>query len=78
MFIKFFLIADGQCLFKAFLQREFSEENIEFWLAVEEFKNLKSAKLQSKAQKIHDDFIAIQSPKEVSKRMDFRILFYKN
>ncbi|XP_013781250.2 regulator of G-protein signaling 3-like [Limulus polyphemus] len=56
----------GSALFRAFLSREFCEENIEFWLACEEFKKTKSNKLQSKARKIYNDFIAVQAPKEVN------------
>lgn len=60
----FFL--DGQALFKAFLQREFSEENIEFWLAIEDYRKSRQNKLNTKAQKIYNDFIIPQAPKEVS------------
>ncbi|XP_076352014.1 uncharacterized protein LOC143247588 [Tachypleus tridentatus] len=56
----------GSSLFRVFLSREFCEENIEFWLACEEFKKTKSNKLQSKARKIYNDFIAVQAPKEVN------------
>ncbi|XP_013784245.1 regulator of G-protein signaling 12-like [Limulus polyphemus] len=56
----------GSALFRAFLSREFSEENIEFWLACEDFKKTKTNKLPSKARKIYNDFIAVQAPKEVN------------
>ncbi|KAF7241279.1 Regulator of G-protein signaling 21 [Varanus komodoensis] len=56
---------DGLDAFRAFLKSEFSEENIEFWLACEDFKKTKSAaKIVSKAQRIYSDFIQADAPKE--------------
>jgi len=60
---KFYL--DGQALFRAFLRTEFSEENLEFWLACDEFRVCKEPKRSAKAKKIYMDFIAIGSPKQV-------------
>lgn len=58
--------ADGLAAFRTFLKSEFSEENIEFWLACEDFKKTKSAtEIASKAQKIYSDFIQADAPKEV-------------
>lgn len=57
---------DGLAAFRAFLRTEFSEENLEFWLACEEYKKIKSqSKMVSKAKKIFAEYIAIQSCKEV-------------
>ncbi|XP_010122600.1 PREDICTED: regulator of G-protein signaling 3-like, partial [Chlamydotis macqueenii] len=57
----------GLAAFRAFLRTEFSEENLEFWLACEEFKKIKSqSKMVSKAKKIFTEYIAIQSCKEVN------------
>ena len=61
------VVSDGQALFRAFLQREYSEENIEFWLAVEDYRKTRSSKQQAKARKIYNDFIATRAPKEVSR-----------
>ena len=58
--------ADGLELFRDFLRTEFSEENIEFWIACEEYKSCKSNKLDAQAQKIFSDFVAVQAPHEVS------------
>lgn len=59
--------SDGLAAFRAFLRTEFSEENLEFWLACEEYKKIKSqSKMASKAKKIFAEYIAIQSCKEVS------------
>lgn len=53
--------------FHAFLKTEFSEENLEFWLACEEFKKTRStAKLVSKAHRIFEEFVDVQAPREVS------------
>ncbi|XP_048474020.1 regulator of G-protein signaling 8-like [Rhincodon typus] len=63
------LLADkrGVAAFRAFLRSEFSEENIDFWLACEDYKNTKtSSKLVFKAQKIYDEFVKVQAPKEVN------------
>lgn len=57
---------DGCALFRAFLSREHSEENIEFWIACEEYQKIhRTSKLHHKAKKIFEMFVAVQSPKEV-------------
>ncbi|XP_015347653.1 regulator of G-protein signaling 3 isoform X1 [Marmota marmota marmota] len=57
----------GLIVFQAFLRTEFSEENLEFWLACEDFKKVKSqSKMTAKAKKIFAEFIAIQACKEVN------------
>ncbi|XP_008566263.1 PREDICTED: regulator of G-protein signaling 2 [Galeopterus variegatus] len=61
----------GLAAFRAFLKSEFCEENIEFWLACEDFKKTKSPqKLSSKARKIYTDFIEKEAPKEIN--IDFQ------
>lgn len=63
----FVCFKDGLAAFRAFLKTEFSDENIDFWLACEDYKKIKSpAKMASKANKIYREFIDVQSPKEVS------------
>ncbi|KAK2493496.1 hypothetical protein MC885_020352 [Smutsia gigantea] len=58
---------NGVAAFHAFLKTEFSEENLEFWLACEEFKKLRSAtKLASQAHRIFEEFIRSEAPKEVN------------
>ena len=57
---------DGFSAFRAFLKTEFSDENIEFWMACEDYKkNKSSTKLVSKANKIYMEFIDVQAPREV-------------
>ncbi|XP_006026559.1 regulator of G-protein signaling 2 [Alligator sinensis] len=61
----------GLAAFRAFLKSEFCEENIDFWLACEDFKKTKSPqKLTSKAKKIFNDFIEKEAPKEIN--IDFQ------
>jgi len=64
--IYIFVILDGLELFKGFLKSEFSEENLEFWIACEEFRFAVDSKLPIAAQKIYGDFVAFQAPKEVN------------
>lgn len=60
------LLADGLCAFTAFLVSEFSEENIAFYFACQDYRNIKSpAKLPAQAQKIYDEFIGSDAPREV-------------
>ncbi|XP_070614466.1 LOW QUALITY PROTEIN: regulator of G-protein signaling 3-like [Erythrolamprus reginae] len=57
----------GVAAFRSFLRTEFSEENLDFWLACEEYKNIKSqAKMVAKARTIFTEYIAVQSCKEVN------------
>ncbi|XP_059922413.1 regulator of G-protein signaling 16 [Gadus macrocephalus] len=57
----------GMCAFTAFLVSEFSEENIAFYFACEEYRSTKSAaKLADKAQKIYDEFIGSDAPREIN------------
>uniref|UniRef100_A0A8C0VII0 Regulator of G-protein signaling 8 n=1 Tax=Cyanistes caeruleus TaxID=156563 RepID=A0A8C0VII0_CYACU len=71
--------ADGLAAFRAFLKTEFSEENLEFWLACEDFKKTRSAaKLASKAQRIFEEFIDVQAPREVNIDFQTRELTRRN
>ncbi|PAA79334.1 hypothetical protein BOX15_Mlig010798g2 [Macrostomum lignano] len=57
----------GLALFRAFLKTEYSDENIEFWVACEEYRGLTGPKRQAlKAQKIYNEFVAFQAPREVN------------
>ncbi|KAL6489941.1 hypothetical protein MHYP_G00002860 [Metynnis hypsauchen] len=60
----------GLAAFQIFSKSEFCEENIDFWLACEDFRKIKrSEKLAIKAKHIYDEFIKKDSPKEVN--LDF-------
>ncbi|XP_029356018.1 regulator of G-protein signaling 16 isoform X1 [Echeneis naucrates] len=57
----------GLYAFTAFLVSEFSEENIAFYFACEDYRSTKSSdKLPSKAQKIYDEFIGSDAPREIN------------
>ncbi|XP_032420248.1 regulator of G-protein signaling 5b [Xiphophorus hellerii] len=57
---------DGLCLFRAFLVSEFSEENIAFYLACEDYRTSKPPKLAAKARKIYKEFVCSDAPREVN------------
>ncbi|XP_061680121.1 regulator of G-protein signaling 5-like isoform X2 [Syngnathoides biaculeatus] len=57
----------GLCAFTAFLLSEYSEENIAFYFACEDYRSTKSlAKLPTKAQKIYNEFIGSDAPREIN------------
>lgn len=56
----------GRNSFRQFLRTEFSEENMLFWLACDEFcKETNKSAIEEKARVIYEDYISILSPKEV-------------
>ncbi|XP_069548415.1 regulator of G-protein signaling 20 [Brachyistius frenatus] len=62
----------GRNAFRQFLRTEFSEENMLFWLACDEFsKETNKNGIEEKARVIYEDYISILSPKEVS--LDSRV-----
>uniref|UniRef100_A0A8C5KQF8 Regulator of G-protein signaling 5 n=1 Tax=Jaculus jaculus TaxID=51337 RepID=A0A8C5KQF8_JACJA len=66
-FLTDFFLLDGLASFKSFLMSEFSEENLEFWIACEEYKKIKCPiKMAEKAKQIYEEFIQTEAPKEVN------------
>lgn len=58
--------SDGLAVFRHFLRSEFSEENLDFWLAVERFKKTHPvSKMAAKAAKIYDEFISTSAGRQV-------------
>lgn len=52
--------------FQEFLKSEYSEENILFWLACEEYKKITSApEMISMANQIYTEFVQTESPRQV-------------
>lgn len=61
-----FYVSVGLPAFATFLKSEFSEENIEFWMACEDYKKMASQEnLAAKANDIYDKYVAVNSPREV-------------
>ncbi|XP_052261018.1 uncharacterized protein LOC127865158 isoform X8 [Dreissena polymorpha] len=57
----------GIAVFKEFLKKEFSEENIEFWQTCEDFKNIADASFRTvKAKEIYGKHVAMHSPDPVN------------
>ncbi|KAA0712287.1 Regulator of G-protein signaling 2 [Triplophysa tibetana] len=62
----------GLIAFRLFMESEYCVENVEFWVACEEFRKINSrSKLRSKAKRIYEEFIREDSPKEVN--LDFHM-----
>ncbi|KAK0136428.1 Regulator of G-protein signaling 4 [Merluccius polli] len=57
---------DGREVFAGFLRSEFSEENMEFLNACQEFKQVSAAKMAVKAKLIFDRYVEVDSPKQVN------------
>ncbi|XP_003499270.1 regulator of G-protein signaling 21 [Cricetulus griseus] len=69
----------GLDAFRAFLKSEFSEENVEFWLACEDFKKTESReKIATKAKMIYSEFIVADAPKEINIDFSTRDLISRN
>ncbi|CAJ0945061.1 unnamed protein product, partial [Mesorhabditis belari] len=58
----------GCALFRDYLKKELSDENIDFWVECEEFKRMKEGKkeTQKKAQEIFNTYVKDQAPREVN------------
>ncbi|XP_055059922.1 regulator of G-protein signaling 21 isoform X1 [Misgurnus anguillicaudatus] len=57
----------GQLAFQEFLKSEYSEENILFWLACEEYKKITSVpEMISMANQIYTEFVQTDSPRQVN------------
>ncbi|KAG9338389.1 hypothetical protein JZ751_025793 [Albula glossodonta] len=50
-----------------FLKTEYSEENILFWLEIEEYKKIKSTEeMIATANRIFSEFVEVESPKQIN------------
>ncbi|TRY56173.1 hypothetical protein DNTS_002528 [Danionella cerebrum] len=57
----------GQTAFQDFLKSEYSEENILFWLACEDYKKISSEpEMISMANQIYTEFVQTEAPRQVN------------
>ncbi|KAI1882897.1 hypothetical protein AGOR_G00239630 [Albula goreensis] len=57
----------GQIAFREFLKTEYSEENILFWLEIEEYKKIKSTEeMIASANRIFSEYVEVESPKQIN------------
>lgn len=57
---------EGQMVFGEFLKTEYSEENILFWLACEQYKKVPSiSEMRSTANRIYSEFVQVDAPRQV-------------
>ncbi|XP_035277181.1 regulator of G-protein signaling 5-like isoform X2 [Anguilla rostrata] len=69
----------GLCAFRAFLVSEYSEENLTFYLACEDYRNTTStSKLSVKAKKIYEEYIGSDAPREVNIDHETRAITKRN
>ncbi|XP_041861297.1 regulator of G-protein signaling 8-like isoform X1 [Melanotaenia boesemani] len=55
----------GQLMFENFLRTEYSEENLLFWLACEEYKNMScTTERVGAAKRIYKDFVQVGAPRQ--------------
>ena len=60
----FFVV--GRRLFQEFLQSQYSDENLRFWLAADAYQMKNTDERKETARKVYEDFISTISPCEVS------------
>ncbi len=66
-------LSDGRKAFTSFLKSEYSQENIEFWEACEDFKQTSVDEMNVNARKIFERYVEANSPSEVRALLDWNI-----
>lgn len=56
----------GRAVFTSFLRSEFSEENMDFWLACEDYKKTAPSKMATRARQIYQQYVEADAPNEVN------------
>jgi len=62
----FWFLADATGEFKTFLEKEFSDENLSFWIDCERYKQTKPTQRRKMANRIFDRFMSSESSQEVA------------
>uniref|UniRef100_A0A8C9YB05 Regulator of G-protein signaling 1 n=1 Tax=Sander lucioperca TaxID=283035 RepID=A0A8C9YB05_SANLU len=61
------LCAAGQLVFEDFLRTEYSEENLLFWLACEDYRKITSkTKMTVAAKRIYTEFVQVDAPRQIN------------
>ncbi|KAM7013165.1 regulator of G-protein signaling 4 [Tautogolabrus adspersus] len=56
----------GRSVFTSFLRSEFSQENMDFWVACEDYKNTNPSKFTTRAKQIYQQYVKADAPNEVN------------
>ncbi|XP_073332620.1 regulator of G-protein signaling 4 [Pagrus major] len=56
----------GRMVFTSFLKSEFSEENMDFWVACEDYKKTSPSKRSTQAKQIYQQYVEADAPHEVN------------
>nr|XP_020457586.1 regulator of G-protein signaling 5-like [Monopterus albus] len=56
----------GLAVFTSFLRSEFSQENMDFWIACEEYKKTTPSKMATRAKQIFQQYVEADAPNEVN------------
>ncbi|CAJ0944115.1 unnamed protein product, partial [Mesorhabditis belari] len=56
----------GRQVLETFLESEFSSENIRFWIAIQDLKYSANAEIESKAERIYEEFLGPGAPCQVN------------
>ncbi|TKS75140.1 Regulator of G-protein signaling 1 [Collichthys lucidus] len=62
----------GQLVFENFLRTEYSEENLLFWLACEDYKKITSeSEMKAVAKRIYAEFVEVDAPRQTSTKLSW-------
>lgn len=65
VYIIYFLLLVGRTVFTSFLKTEFSQENVDFWTACEDYKKTPPFKMATKAKQMYQQYVEADAPNEV-------------